>query len=102
MTTAKADPTFLVSIGAFCFILGCILISEDGMVPLGVVLLLVSLPCFYLPCIFTTYEINFEIANNHDTGLARVMRRLSVFWNHTSRSIVLRKYTILDYTRLYK
>ena len=69
MTTAQADSTWMVYLGFFCFIVGAALCST-GAYAVGVVLILLSFPLFYLPCILSSYEVKFEIATVKDTGIA--------------------------------
>ena len=88
MSTARGDNRPIVYLASFLFCAGCGLVSMENTLVLGIVLIILSLPLFYIPCVFLTYDVNFVIATVKDTGVARMFR--DVCLGGTTKNITIR------------
>jgi len=87
MSTARADNKFMFYVAMFCLLVGIAGCGQDKLA-LGIVLILVSLPLFYIPYIFCPYDVTFEIATTKDTGIARLLR--GMLMGGTTKTFVIR------------
>ena len=74
--TSKANPTAVFVCAILLDWIGAMLCASEDNIPLGVVLLVLSLPLWYLPCILSSYHVVLEISQGKEPVFLRILRSL--------------------------